>query len=181
MFVTISYFHPRLIFDIKVSSSRAVRVYTWVGSCLARQHQTVVEMTDSDKHTSLLRFGILPVNICLDTVPRGWNFVPTFMFGPCTITPYWCTFMPLCSKLPCFFTYFYFHPCPIFGRKADSLPKWSPQKDFTLDHFLPHILVKRTSLLHYYHMAKMYSPVPRLQLLRRKILPFTNVAKTLNS
>ncbi len=59
MFVTVSNFHPSLIFTLKARSlplewSSFILLHL-VGSDHARKYEIRVEVTDSDKHSSLLR------------------------------------------------------------------------------------------------------------------------------
>jgi hypothetical protein len=68
LYTTVSYdflclpFQPNLLFMGKARSlplnGAPERGFTWVGSCLARKHKSIIERLAKDKHSSLLRIFV---------------------------------------------------------------------------------------------------------------------------
>jgi hypothetical protein len=61
VFVTVSHFHPNLIFAGKAGaypSGVLMRLHSEMCSCLIHKCQTRLKVTDSDKHPSLLHYRI---------------------------------------------------------------------------------------------------------------------------
>jgi len=56
MFISVSPFYPNIAMQAKLGESWVGP--TWVGPSFACSDNTRVEVTDSDKHSSLLRYGI---------------------------------------------------------------------------------------------------------------------------
>ncbi len=61
MLVTVSYFHPSLIFSSEAErlplEISYIRGFTVVSSILVCKYKTRIKVADSDEHSSLLRYG----------------------------------------------------------------------------------------------------------------------------